>query len=77
MKRIQKHRGFKRYYRNLAIVNDLEDIPFSLNLIGPILTDFDYLLLDYNKPNNPKKLYPINTAEITSAYEEINHKTIG
>jgi|SRR5690606_7343741 len=50
-------------------------LPFELNLICPILTDFDYIFLDYSNPNNPTIIYPNNTSEITSAYQEINQDT--
>jgi hypothetical protein len=51
-------------------------LPFSLHLICPILTDFDYIFLDYNDSNNPKLLYPTNSEKITSAYSEINKESI-
>jgi hypothetical protein len=47
-------------------------LPFELNLICPILTDFDYVYLDYSNSNEPKIIYPKNSAEITSAYIEID-----
>ena len=50
-------------------------LPFDINLICPILTDFDYMFLDYKNPNNPILIYPENTENITSAYDEINQDT--
>lgn len=50
-------------------------LPFELNLICPILTDFDYIFLDYSNPNAPKIIYPKNSDDITSAYLEINQET--
>lgn len=46
-------------------------LPFSLHLICPIFTDFDFIYLDYEDPNEPKLLYPTNTADVTTAYDEI------
>ncbi len=48
-----------------------EWLPFSLHLICPILTDFDYIFLDYENPNQPKLIYPQNSGDVTSAYGEI------
>jgi len=47
-------------------------LPFDLNLICPILLDFDYVYLDYSDPLNPNIIYPENTSIVTSAYEEID-----
>ena len=46
-------------------------LPFPLHLICPIFTDFDYVFLDYENPNQPKLIYPTNTAEITTTYDEL------
>ncbi|WP_162051353.1 hypothetical protein [Pontibacter pamirensis] len=47
-------------------------LPFKLNLICPIFLDFDYVFLDYENANEPKLLYPLNTSEITTAYDELD-----
>lgn len=49
----------------------LDWLPFDLNLICPIFTDFDLVYLDYSNPLKPQLLYPENTHEITSAYDEL------
>ena len=49
----------------------LEWLPFDLNLICPIFTDFDAVYLDYTTPTKPLIIYPANTYEITSAYQEL------
>ncbi len=46
-------------------------LPFPLHLICPIFTDFDYIFLDYENPNEPKLIYPTNSAAITTAYDEL------
>jgi len=46
-------------------------LPFPLHLICPIFTDFDYVFLDYENPNEPKLIYPTNSAEITTPYDEL------
>lgn len=46
-------------------------LPFNLNLICPIYLDFDQLILDYENPNEPKLISPINTSEIGSAYNTL------
>src|SRR5690606_21103321 len=51
-------------------------LPFELNLICPILTNFDYIILEYSNPNNPTIIYSKYTSEITSAYQEINLDTV-
>lgn len=48
-----------------------EWLPFPLHLICPIFADFDFLYLDYENPYEPKLLYPTNSAEITTAYDEL------
>lgn len=48
-----------------------EWLPFPLHLVCPIFTDFDYLFLDYENPKQPKLIYPTNSAEVTSAYDEL------
>lgn len=40
-------------------------------MICPIFTDFEYIFLDYTNPNEPKIISPVNTSEITSAYDEL------
>jgi hypothetical protein len=47
-------------------------LPFTLHLICPIFTDFDYLYLHYENPNQPRLIYPTNTADITTAYDELS-----
>jgi hypothetical protein len=49
-----------------------EWLPFPLHLICPIFTDFDFVYLDYENPNEPRLLYPTNSAEITTAYDELS-----
>jgi hypothetical protein len=46
-------------------------LPFDLNLICPILTDFEALYLDYSDNNNPKIIHPENSESISSAYSEL------
>lgn len=62
-------------FQYLGFINNadkyFEWLPFPLHLICPIFTDFDYVFLDYENPNQPKIIYPANTAEITSAYDEL------
>lgn len=50
---------------------DFNWLPFKLHLICPIFIDFDYLFLDYKDPLKPQIIYPTNTSEITTAYDEI------
>jgi hypothetical protein len=52
-----------------------EWLPFSLHLICPIFTDFDYIFLDYENPNEPKIIYPKNTWNISSAYDELTKES--
>ncbi|WP_167851971.1 hypothetical protein [Hymenobacter elongatus] len=62
-------------FQYLGFINNedkyFEWLQFPLQLICPIFTDFDYVFLDYENPNEPKLIYPTNTAEITSAYDEL------
>lgn len=62
-------------FQYLGFINNQDPyfqwLPFPLHLICPIFTDFDYVFLDYEDPNEPKLIYPKDTAEITSAYDEL------
>lgn len=62
-------------FQYLGFINNRDKyfdwLPFPLHLICPIFTDFDYVYLDYENPNKPKLIYPTNTAEITTAYDEV------
>jgi hypothetical protein len=62
-------------FQYLGFINNadkfFEWLPFRLHLICPIFTDFDYIFLDYENPNEPRLIYPENTAEITTAYDEL------
>ncbi len=51
---------------------ELSWLPFSLDLICPILVDFEIVYLDYNNPLEPKLIYPKDTESIRSAYDEID-----
>jgi len=50
-------------------------LPFDLNLICPIFTDFDALYLDYTDSNKPLIIYPEDSENITSAYDEITRQS--
>lgn len=50
-------------------------LPFDLDLICPILTDFEYIFLDYNDPKKPKLIFPQNSESIRSAYDEIDQNS--
>ena len=62
-------------FQYLGFINNADKhfgwLSFPLHLICPIFTDFDYLFLDYENPNQPKMIYPTNSAEVTSAYDEL------
>ena len=62
-------------FQYLGFINNADPrfdwLPFTVHLICPIFTDFDLLFLDYENPEAPKLLYPLNSAEITTAYDEI------
>jgi hypothetical protein len=62
-------------FQYLGFINNADKhftwLPFPLHLICPIFTDFDYVFLDYENPNQPKIIYPTNSGEITSAYDEL------
>ena len=62
-------------FQYLGVINNADKyfdwLPFPLHLICPIFTDFDFVLLDYENPNEPKLIYPTNTADVTSAYDEL------
>ena len=62
-------------FQYLGVINNadkyFEWLPFPLHLICPIFTDFDYVFLDYENPNEPRLIYPTNTSEVTSAYDEL------
>lgn len=63
-------------FQYLGFINnadkEFEWLPFSLQLICLIFTNFDYIFLDYEKPNEPILIHPTNSAEITSEYDELN-----
>ena len=50
-------------------------LPFTVHLICPIFTDFDFVFLDYDNPKEPKLLYPTNSAEVTTAYDEVTNSS--
>ena len=62
-------------FQFLGIINNADKhfawLPFSLHLIAPIFTDFDYIFLDYKNPQAPKLIYPENSAEVTTPYDEL------
>lgn len=62
-------------FQYLGFINNSDKyfnwLPFSLHLICPIFTDFEYIFLDYTNPNQPEIISPSNTTEITSAYDEL------
>jgi len=62
-------------FQYLGFINNadkqFEWLPFTLHLICPIFTDFDYVFLDYENPKEPKLIYPTNSVDITSAYDEL------
>lgn len=66
-------------FQYLGLINkedsQFEWLPFSLHLICPIFTDFDYIFLDYVNPNEPKLIYPINSAEIKCAFDELTKES--
>src|SRR5437868_2213745 len=47
-------------------------LPFKVNLIHPIYTDEYSVFLDYTNPNIPTIIAPLNSAESTSAFDEID-----
>ncbi|OUJ74124.1 hypothetical protein [Hymenobacter crusticola] len=62
-------------FQYLGFINNM-DIAFNwllfpLHLICPIFTDFEYLFLDYENPMAPRLIHPLNTAEISTAYNEL------
>ncbi|WET03221.1 hypothetical protein [Flavobacterium sp. YJ01] len=73
---------FKSNFQYLGYINNDDEVfnwlPFKLNLICPIYLDIDLIFLDYEKPNEPKLIYPKNTSEIGSAYTtlDINSRVI-
>ncbi len=64
----------------LGVIRNIDSIfnwlPFELHLICPILLDFDYIYVDYSNPLKPNILFPENTAEITSAYDNLTSESI-
>lgn len=62
-------------FQYLGIISNadkyFEWLPFPLHLICPIFTDFDFVFLDYENPNEPQLIYPTNTADVTTAYDEL------
>lgn len=62
-------------FQYLGLINNTDIqfdwLPFSLHLISPIFTDFEYVFLDYQIPKEPKLIYPTNSSKITSAYDEL------
>ena len=63
--------GFQYLGKIAKADKNFDWLPFDLNLICPIFTDFDSIYLDYSNPSEPKILYPENSGEITSAYDEL------
>ncbi|MFT3827974.1 MAG: hypothetical protein QM731_28915 [Chitinophagaceae bacterium] len=63
----------------LGFINNKDEhfswLPFTLHLLCPVFTDFDYLYLDYKNPESPIILYPSDTATITTAYDELNRES--
>lgn len=63
----------------LGYINDkdkeFEWLSTKLHLVSPIFTDFDYILVDYESPLQPKLMYPTNSGDITSAYDEITKES--
>ena len=66
-------------FQYLGFINNVDKyfewLPFPLHLICPIFTDFDYVFLDYENPNQPKMIYPTNSAEITSPFDELTKES--
>lgn len=66
---------FPAGFQYLGFINNKDNyynwLPFQLHLICPIFSDFDYIFLDYENPNQPKLIYPTNTSEITTPFEEL------
>ena len=62
-------------FQYLGVINNEDKqfdwLPFPLHLICPIFTDFDFIFLEYENPNEPKLIYPTKTAEVTTAYDEL------
>ncbi len=62
-------------FQYLGFINNndknFEWLPFRLHLICPIFTNFDYIFLDYENENAPKLIYPVNSAEISTEYDEL------
>ncbi len=71
---------FKGGFQYLGLINNSDNIfswlPFELNLICPIFLDFDFIFLDYENPNQPKLLHPLNTSEIETAYDNLNPDSV-
>lgn len=73
---------FKSNFQYLGSISNSDEIfnwlPFKLNLICPIYLDFEQIYLDYENPNEPKLIYPINSSEIGTAYRtlDINSKIV-
>ena len=66
-------------FQYLGFINNVDKhfdwLPFPLHLIAPIFTDFDYVFLDYENPNQPKLIYPTNSAEVTSPFDELTKES--
>jgi hypothetical protein len=62
-------------FQYLGFINNVDKhfewLPFPLHLIAPIFTDFDYVYLDYENPSQPKIIYPTNSEEVTSPFDEL------
>lgn len=63
-------------FQYLGYINQTDPLfswlPFKLHLIHPIYTDEQSVYLDYSDPESPKIIKPKNTAESTSAFDEID-----
>ena len=62
-------------FQYLGFVDNIDEIfswlPFKVNLIHPIYCDTYSVYLDYNNPNAPTIIEPIDTGSETTAYDEL------
>lgn len=74
------HNHFKGNFQYIGFISKSDEsfgwLPFDVNLLCPIYCDIDKIYLDYSYPNAPKLISPIDTEEVTSAFDELKEDSI-
>jgi len=67
---------FMAGFQYLGFIDNSDEVfswlPFKVNLIHPIYSDTYSVYLDYNNPNAPTIIEPLDTGNETTAYDELD-----